>query len=35
MDEATRTKTAGFDTLQADLVTLIRAVIDFTQAATR
>ena len=35
MDEASRTRSAGFDSLQRDLVTLVRAVIDFTQSAPR
>jgi N-formylglutamate amidohydrolase len=35
MDEASRSRSAGFDSLQRDLAALVRAVIDFTQSALR
>jgi N-formylglutamate amidohydrolase len=35
MDEASRTRSAGFDGLQRDLAALVRAVIDFTQSVPR
>jgi N-formylglutamate amidohydrolase len=35
MDEATRTKNAGFETLQRQLLELVDAVLDYTRAALR